>query len=252
MGINEEYKLPDYIPCRGHLLLHGQKISKSRNWYIGLREFVATFNPDYLRFYLSSITPYSQADTNFGWDSFSEKINNELIANIGNFINRSLTFTQREFSGRVPHPGQYDSHDELSLSQIVVIAKEVGALLSALEIDKSLRRILQFSTHFNQYFQIKQPWARKESSHTTLFVAVNAVKSIAIIMAPFIPFSSQKIWHQLGMADKIDQQSWSSASRISIQPGHLLGKVEPLFVKIDKQMIDLQKKSLGIHNGNSQ
>ena len=251
MGINEEYKLPDYIPSRGHLLLHDQKISKSRNWYIGLRDFVKTFDPDYLRFYLSSITPYSQADINFDWDVFLSKINNELIANIGNFINRSLTFTQRTFSGRVPPPGQYDSHDESSLSQIAIIAEEVGSLLATLEIDKSVRRILQFATHFNQYFQIKQPWAQKENCRTTLFVAVNAVKSIAIIMTPFIPFSSQRIWHQLGMSDKIYQQSWNSASDISIQPGHLLGKVEPLFVKIDKQTIELQKKSLGIHIGNS-
>lgn len=251
MGLNEEYSLPDYIPSRGHLLLHDQKISKSRNWYIGLRDFVETFNPDYLRFYLSSITPYSQDDINFDWDAFSDKINNELIANIGNFINRSLTFTQRTFSGRVPQPGEYDSHDESSVSQIAIIAGEVGSLLSALEIDKSVRRILQFATHFNQYFQLKQPWANKENCHTTLFVAVNAVKSIAIIMTPFIPFSSQKIWNQLGMSDKIDQQRWNSASDISIQPGHLLGNVEPLFVKIDKQTIELQKKSLGIHNGKS-
>ena len=102
MGIDEEYKLPDYIPSRGHLLLHNQKISKSRNWYIGLRDFTSTFAPDYLRFYLASITPYSQTDINFDWDVFSEKINNELIANIGNFINRALSFTQKTFSWKGP------------------------------------------------------------------------------------------------------------------------------------------------------
>jgi methionyl-tRNA synthetase len=249
MGINEEYKLPDYIPCRGHLLLHDQKISKSRNWYIGLRDFVRTFDPDYLRFYLSSITPYSQADINFDWDAFSDKINNELIANIGNFINRTLTFIQRTFSGRVPRPGKYDTEDQVSLSQISVIAEEVGSLLCSLEIDKSLRRILKFVTHFNQYFQIKQPWARPESSPTTLFVAVNAVRSVAVIVNPFIPFSSQRIWNQLGMPDNIHQQSWDSASSILIQPGQLLGKAEPLFIKIDKKTIEVQKKVLGIHNG---
>jgi methionyl-tRNA synthetase len=137
----------------------------------------------------------------------------------------------------------------MSLSQISVIAEEVGSLLSLLEIDKSLRRILQFVTHFNQYFQIKQPWARPESSPTTLFVAVNAVRSIAVIVNPFIPFSSQRIWNQLGMPDKIHQQNWDSASTILIQPGHLLGEVEPLFIKIDKRTIEVQKKVLGIHNG---
>jgi methionyl-tRNA synthetase len=249
MGIDEEYKLPDYIPSRGHLLLHNQKISKSRNWYIGLRDFTSTFAPDYLRFYLASITPYSQTDINFDWDVFSEKINNELIANIGNFINRALSFTQKTFSGKVPKPAEYDSDDNLSLSQIAGIAQEVGCLLSALEIDKSLKRILRFTTHFNQYFQIKQPWARRETAMTTLFIAVNAVRSIAVMLEPFIPFSCEKIWCQLGMTDSIHLQPWSSASQMRISAGHSLGKVEPIFSKIEREIIEQQKKGLGMHNG---
>lgn len=249
MGLDAEYKLPDYIPTRGHLLLHNKKISKSRNRYIGLRDFTTTFVPDYLRFYLSSITPYSQTDINFDWDVFSEKINNELIANIGNFINRALSFTQKTFSGKVPDPAEYDSDDNLSLSQIGGIAREVGCLLSQLEIDKSLKRILRFTTHFNQYFQIKQPWARRQTANTTLFIAVNAVRSIAIMLEPFIPFSCEKIWCQLGMTDSIHQQSWSSISQMRIPAGHLLGKVEPIFTKIERQVIGQQKKGLGMHNG---
>ena len=248
MGIDREYKLPDYIPSRGHLLLHNQKISKSRNWYIGLRDFTSAFLPDYLRFYLSSITPYSQTDINFDWDVFSEKINNELIANIGNFINRALSFTQNTFSGKVPQPAEYDRDDNLSLSQIEAIAGEVGCLLSELEIDKSLKRILRFTTHFNQYFQIKQPWARSETAKTTLFIAVNAVRSIAIMLEPFIPFSCEKIWSQLGMTDSIHQQCWSSASQLRISAGHTLGKVEPIFNKIERRIIEKQKKGLGMHN----
>jgi methionyl-tRNA synthetase len=245
MGIDREYKLPDYIPSRGHLLLHSQKISKSRNWYIGLRDFTSAFLPDYLRFYLSSISPYSQTDINFDWDVFSDKINNELIANIGNFINRALSFTQKTFFGKVPQPAEFDPDDNRSLSQIEAIAEEVGSLLSELEIDKSLKRILKFTTHFNQYFQIKQPWARSETAKTTLFIAVNAVRSIAIMLEPFIPFSSEKIWYQLGMTDSIHQQSWLSASQLRISAGHSLGMVEPIFNKIEQKVIEKQKKRLG-------
>ena len=206
------------------------------------------FLPDYLRFYLSSITPYSQTDMNFDWDVFSEKINNELIANIGNFINRALSFTQKSFSGKVPQPAEYDRDDNLSLSNIETIAEEVGCLLSELEIDKSLKRIQRFATHFNQYFQIKQPWARSETAKTTLFIAVNAVRSIAIMLEPFIPFSCEKIWCQLGMTDSIHQQSWSSSSQLRISAGHSLGKVEPIFSKIELKIIEKQKKGLGVHN----
>jgi len=79
LGIGEEYKLPDYIPTRGHLTLQSKKISKSRNWYIGLKEFLGFYRADYLRFYLIAINPYSQDDLNFDWDEFTHKINSELI-----------------------------------------------------------------------------------------------------------------------------------------------------------------------------
>src|SRR2546425_9137704 len=74
LGLNSEYKLPDYIPTRGHLMLQNQKISKSRNWYIGLKDFTSTFNPDYLRFYIASVVTYSQDDLNFDFDAFYERI----------------------------------------------------------------------------------------------------------------------------------------------------------------------------------
>ena len=100
LGIGEEYKLPDYIPTRGHLTLQSKKISKSRNWYIGLKEFLGFYRADYLRFYLIAINPYSQDDLNFDWDDFANKINSELIGNIGNFVNRALGFTQKSFDGK--------------------------------------------------------------------------------------------------------------------------------------------------------
>jgi methionyl-tRNA synthetase len=249
MGLNEEYKLPDYIPTRGHLLLHYKKISKSRNWYISLRDFTSTFIPDYLRFYLASITPFSQTDINFDWDAFTEKINNELIANIGNFINRALSFILTRFSGRVPQHGEYDQYDVASLSRIAGIADEVGSFVSRLEIDRSLKRILNFATHFNQYFQMKKPWAHAETAQTTLFISVNAVRSLAIVLEPFIPFSCERIWFQLGMTDSVHKQFWSSASEMKLQVGHSLGEIKPIFNKIDEELVEKQKTGLKIFNG---
>jgi methionyl-tRNA synthetase len=278
MGINQEYKLPDYIPTRGHLMLQNQKISKSRNWYIGLRDFASDFNPDYLRFYIASIAPYSQTDVNFDWDVFFEKINNELIANIGNFINRALYFVQKTFNSRVPEPSsEYDLDDRASISEIEKIADEVSELVRKNEFDRALKRILKFATHFNQYFQKKQPWSNQSTANTTLFIAVNAVRSLAIMLEPFIPMSSEKVWSQLGFdnynndnnnidskiscsrgdnnngynssnsnsSNSIHKQQWTSASEIKIQPGHVLGRVEPIFRKIQTKDIQLQKAKLG-------
>ena len=243
LGMNSEYKLPDYIPTRGHLMLQNQKISKSRNWYIGLKDFTSAFNPDYLRFYIASVVTYSQDDLNFDFDAFYERINNELIANVGNFVNRALSFTQKSFNGKVPEPGDVDRSLEKELATAVT---EVGALLSNNEIDKALKRILKYSTSMNQYFQSNAPWANKETANTTLFVSVNAVRSLAILLEPFIPFSCEIIWGQLKLGSNVHQQTWESAKDISaIPPGHELGKVEPIFRKIEVKEIEQWKKKLG-------
>lgn len=243
LGINSEYKLPDYIPTRGHLMLQNQKISKSRNWYIGLRDFTSAFNPDYLRFYIASVVTFSQDDLNFDFDAFYERINNELIANVGNFVNRALSFTQKSFGGKVPKPEGIDFSVENELAAAVT---EVGALLSGNEIDKALKRIMKYSSYMNQYFQSNAPWANKNTANTTLFVSVNAVRSLAILLEPFIPFSCEMIWIQLKLDGNVHQQAWESAKNIrAIAPGHELGRVEPIFRKIEAKEIEQWKNKLG-------
>jgi methionyl-tRNA synthetase len=244
LGINSEYRLPDYIPTRGHLMLQNQKISKSRSWYIGLKDFTSAFNPDYLRFYIASVVTYSQDDLNFDFDAFYERINNELIANIGNFINRALSFTQKSFRGIVPKPSNIDDSVEKELTAAV---DETGRLLSSNEIDKSLKRILKYSNYMNHYFQTNSPWANKDTSNTTIYISVNAVRSLAILLEPFIPFSCEKIWTQLKLGcGSVHQQVWESAKDIrAIPTGHELGKIEPIFRKIEAKEIEQWKNKLG-------
>ena len=245
MGINMEYKLPDYIPVRGHLMLHNRKISKSRNWYISLREFISTFNPDYLRFYIASISPSNQDDINFDWDVFSSKINNELIDNIGNFINRTLSFTKKHYDGIVPEPGIYQDEDQKGLDTIMSISSEIEELFKKTETDKVLKTILKFSNFFNQYFQKKQPWSDKSSAATTLYISINAVRVLAVLLLPFIPNSVEKIWSQLNNNNKLDEESWDDLSKLKVQPGHRIGKISPLFKKIERNEIEKEKTKLG-------
>ncbi|TLX67557.1 MAG: methionine--tRNA ligase [Thaumarchaeota archaeon] len=244
IGINKEYRLPDLIPTRGHLMLQNHKISKSRNWYIGLRAFVDLFEPDYLRFYIASICNYSQDDINFDWNSFEEKINNELIANIGNFINRTLTFIKKYFDNKIPRPEEYDDEDKKSLEEIGNIGKIVGGLIASNEIDKALKSILNFSSIFNQYFQKKEPWKYPQGSGSTLFVSINAVRSLSLLLEPFIPFSVEKIWKQLGLQDNIHEQRWNTIGEISLNPGDKLGDIEPLFKKVESDNIKEQINKL--------
>ena len=241
MGIRNEYKLPDYIPTRGHLMLSNRKISKSRGWYIGLKDFLQLFPSDYLRFYLARVTPYSQTDTNFDWDVFIERINNELIANIGNFIHRTLSFIKATFDGSVPEPTVYDDVDLSTINRISGISDVVGTAIAKNEIENAMREILDFSSSLNRYFQKKKPWEESHSAQNTLYVSANAVQSLAILLEPFIPNSAERIWDQLGLDNNIHTQNWSRASRIDMSAHHKIGEIQPLFQKIERRKLDLDK-----------
>jgi methionyl-tRNA synthetase len=244
LGIDQEYKLPDLIPTRGHLMLQNNKISKSRNWYIGLREFVNQFEADYLRFYIASICSYSQDDINFDWNDFEKKINNELIANIGNFVNRTLTFIKKYFDNTIPHPNDYDDNDKKVLEEIKNIGNKVADFILRNEIDKALKCILNFSSLLNQYFQKKEPWKNPKQSATSLFVSINAVRSLSILLEPFIPFSAEKIWQQISLEGNVHEQKWNAIGSIKLKAGHILGNIQPLFKKIDEVKIKEQVNKL--------
>jgi len=245
IGIDNEYKLPDYIPTRGHLTLQSKKISKSRNWYIGLKEFLKYYPPDYLRFYLISITPYSQDDINFDWDEFATKINSEMIGNLGNFVNRALGFTKKSFAGKIPNPEEFDQLDKDAETKIKNFSKEVGDLMEQNHLDRAMKKILELSANFNQYFQHKEPWKNGQGTNTCVFLSVNAVRSLAIALYPFIPESAQKIWSQLGLKGNVSEQRWNSISEISIQSGHNLGTPTPLFNRVEESDIKKYKEKLG-------
>jgi methionyl-tRNA synthetase len=252
MGIDREYKLPDYIPVRGHLMLHNKKISKSRNWYIGLKDFISIFNPDFLRFYIALISPSTQDDVNFDWDIFYSNINNDLIDNIGNFVNRTLSFTKKNFDGIVPEPSGYHEDDTNAIDAIMNIAKQTGEFLKKAETDKALKTILKFSNFFNQYFQKKEPWANKNSSAaTTLYISINEVRALSIILYPFIPNSASKMLSQLNNNQKLEEESWESLSLLKILPTHRIGKVSPIFKKIERKEIEKEKLKLGSISGSN-
>ena len=135
----------------------------------GLKEFLGYYPADYLRFYLVSINPYSQDDLNFDWDEFATKINSELIGNLGNFVNRALGFTQKSFDGKVPEPDALDEADNESQEKIKKLAPELDTLMEQNHLDRALKKILEFSAHFNQYFQHKEPWKKGPGTNTCVY-----------------------------------------------------------------------------------
>ena len=245
LGLNSEYRLPDFIPTRGHLILQSKKISKSRNWYIGLRQFLEYYPADYLRYYLVAINPYSQDDLNFDWDEFTNRINSELIGNLGNFVNRALGFTKKAFDGVIPEPENYDEKDIEAETKIKNLSGELGILMEQNHLDRALKKIMEFSSFFNQYFQHKEPWKKGPGTANCVFLSVNAARSMAIALFPFLPESSQKIWEQIGLTGKVNENKWDSISDIGIKSGYILGDASPLFVKVEEEDIAKYKKQLG-------
>lgn len=240
----EEFKLPEFIPTRGHLLLHGEKFSKSRGWYVSLRDFLNLFPPDYLRYYLLVITPYSPSDVNFDWKDFQARINNELIANIGNFIHRTSTFIWSNYKGEVPKPGKYGAPDVEFEEKIKGIASDVGEELEKIELSRGLRRILEFSKFCNQYFQKKEPWSNKGDAKTCLYLCINAVRTLAILLEPYLPFSTEILWKQLNLQGSVHKQRWDSASRLTIKNGHKISKPRIPFEKVKDEKIEEEREKL--------
>jgi len=240
----EEFRLPDFIPTRGHLLLQGEKFSKSRGWYVSLRDFLNLFPADYLRYYLAIIAPYSPSDINFDWEDFQARINNELIANIGNFIHRTLTFTWSNYDGEVPAPGKYDALDSEFEEEIKGVASGVREELEKIEVGRGLRRILEFSKFCNQYFQKKEPWSSKEHAETCLYLCINAVRILAILLEPYLPFSTETLWKQLNLQGSVHKQKWDSASKLAIKSGHRIKKPRILFERVEDEKIEKEREKL--------
>ena len=125
------------------------------------------------------------------------------------------------------------------------LASDFSILMEENHLDRALKKILQFSAHFNQYFQHKEPWKNGPGTNSCVFLSVNAVRSLAIAVYPFLPESSQKIWSQLGLDSDISAEMFDEISNITLKQGHKIGSVSPLFEKIEEFVIEEQKSNLG-------
>ncbi len=155
------------------------------------------------------------------------------MANIGNFIHRTLTFVWTRFNRKVPQAEKYDDLDKEFEEKIKGVASDVAEELENVRLDKGLSKISEFSSFCNQYFQRKQPWARKENAKTCLYLCANAVRNLAILLSPYLPSSAEKAWQQLNLEGSVHKQDWNSLSELTIKSGHEINKPRPLFKKVE-------------------
>jgi methionyl-tRNA synthetase len=240
-----EYVLPEAIPANEYLTIEGRKISTSQNYAIWVKDYLRDFPPDPLRYTLAANAPETK-DTDFSWSQFKNRNNDELADILGNFINRTLTFVHRYFGGKVPGRGSPDDLDGDMLQHIRAAHRKIGGFLENFEIRNATRHFMDTCRLSNKYFNDKAPWETRLSDppvcETTLYVCLQVVRTLAVLMAPILPFTSQKLKAMMRMEG---DQGWSEVGTGDLPEGHELGRPEILFTKIEDNVIRREEDKLG-------
>lgn len=239
MGIGD-YVLPYNVPANEFMNLKGGKLSTSRNYAVWLNDYLEKFEPDSLRYSLAINMPESR-DSDFSWEEFQARQNNELADILGNFVNRTLTFINKYFDGKVPTAAKLDAMDDELLQKITATRDEAAALLDRFQFKEALKRIMALARQANKYFNDQAPWkSRKEDPErcaATLNLCAQTAHALAILIHPYLPFSSLKIWKMLNLPGGPVAAGWSAAGEVALKPGKKLGRLEILFRKLDDDVI---------------
>lgn len=243
-----EYVLPTDIPANEFLNLENEKISTSRNYAIWLHEVLEEFPADYLRYYLNAIAP-EKSDSNFAWDEFQNRINGELADIFGNLVNRSLTFVKRFSKGLIPPLNTLREDDQAMLDEIKTAKEKITAALETYQFKRAQTEWMNLARAGNQYFQKSAPWELQKTDQdacsTVLHVCMLLVKNLAVLGAPFLPFTAQKTWEILGIEGSVHEQSWDEIGSFRLEEGHPIAKKWGVLIsKVDDKVIQPQKDKL--------
>ena len=229
------YHLPDKIISSEYLTLEGRKISTSQNYAIWVKDLLDKYDPDSLRYYFLTNGP-EKKDTDFSWSEYVNNHNGELLGAYGNLINRSLTFIQKYYDGEVPC-GSLSKEWEDTLTELYEVTGsriEKGCFRDAIE------GIFEVVRKANKFFDEQEPWktrtAEPGSCKDTLFQCVQIIANLANILAPFLPFSSDKVCEWLGIA-----KEWGLRK---VPAGYRLPEISILFERLDRSVIEEERKRL--------
>jgi len=242
MAYGDGFQLPDNVPANEFLNLEGDKISTSRNWAIWLHEYLRDFpgKQDVLRYVLTANAPETK-DNDFTWRDFQARNNSELVAILGNFVNRAMVLTHKYFDGVVPAAGTLDDIDNAAIAEISQSVEALTAALDTFHFREALKEAMNIARIGNRYLQETEPWKVAktdiERTKTILNVAIQICANIAVAFEPFLPFMSKKLCDMLALTDI----KWSDLGRADIIPaGTQLRQPELLFEKIEDDVIQGQ------------
>lgn len=266
--------LPYDVPANQFMNLERRKISGSRNWAVWVAEFLTRYDADALRYYLTANMP-EYKDSDWDWDDFVARNNNELVATWGNLANRVLSFCFRNWDGRVPNVDlvQLRSADTDLLAYVESGFDSVGRELAAVHLRAALQETMRLASIVNQYLDQTAPWTtlkqNREEAALSVFTAIRAIDSLKTLFAPFLPFSCQRLHEVLGYEDRLfgdlrietarddlgshriltyqpptgsDGALWRPSK---IEPGRRLQPPSPLFRKLDEAVAEAERRRLG-------
>jgi len=221
-------ELPRTVFVHGFVNIKGEKMSKSKGAIVNPLELVKNYSTDTLRYFLLSEIPFGE-DGDFSIESLLTRNNNELADNLGNFINRVLTFIHNKNDKTIPKPSEYDDLDRQLIENMKTYNDKVSMLMDGLHLQDALDQVMLLAKFGNEYFQAKEPW--KGDFQNCLYLGANLVRCLAILLEPFIPGSVERVWKFLNLGGSVHEQEWESAKEILVKPGHVISKPVPLFRK---------------------
>ncbi|MCH5327502.1 MAG: methionine--tRNA ligase [Coprobacter sp.] len=240
------YILPDNVPANEFLNLEGDKISTSRNWAVWLHEYLEDFpgKQDVLRYVLTANAPETK-DNDFTWKDFQARNNNELVAVLGNFVNRAMVLTHKYFEGKVPACGTLSDYDRQTLAEFAGVKAEMETYLEHYRFRDALKEAMNLARIGNKYLADTEPWklAKTDMNRvaTILNLSLQIAANLAIAFEPFLPFSAQKLRDMLGMK----AAEWSLLGHTDIlAEGDSLNPAELLFEKIEDSAVEAQVQKL--------
>ena len=241
-----DYILPENVPANEFLNLEGDKISTSRNWAVWLHEYLEEFpgKEDVLRYVLCANAPETK-DNDFTWKDFQARNNNELVAVLGNFVNRALVLTQKYYGGKVPACGELTDYDRQSIAEVAAVKASLEGNIENYRFREALKDAMNIARIGNKYLADTEPWKVVKTDparvETILNIALQITANTAIAIEPFMPFSAEKILRMLA----VGKFGWERLGAMDLIPaGHAIGEPALLFEKIEDDVIQRQLDKL--------
>jgi methionyl-tRNA synthetase len=267
---SKSLNLPYDVPANQFMNIEGKQFSKSRNWAIWVPDILERYQADAVRYYVAASFPET-SDSDFSWDGFLSRVNNELVAAWGNLVNRMLGFAYKRFDGVVPQYDQLTPADEAIIRQSEAAFETCGDLFERVKLRDALQTAMGVVRDANAYLNEREPWKAIKSdpadAANSVYAILRVIDNLKILLAPFLPHSAQQLHEMLGYDGQLfgellireyqeetrshqglvydGSKAVGTWAKSDLKPGQALREPSPLFVKLEPEIVDQERALLG-------